>query len=516
MQLLRVRFHSALQTWFLPAAALCVIFSFLLIGPARPFLRWPVKNFSIVFSGCLRYCDLYLMVAKLKIHTLLLSLFLLQPLCIHAETTGLPILRLTLNQAYELALKLNEDEQIRKEELEIAEARYRQALSNYFPQISLFYSRQYRDRIDQSRTKSSDPSSLLAQQRALESGSYWYQYNGSFETRAQQNPSQAGISLTWPIFSGFRTYHESLAAREEITEKEKRNARERELLYRDIAEVFYQILQYEEAERIYEDEANALRKRIEEIRRLIGLGRAPQGDLPVARSDLANSLVQAEANRALVAASKELLGFLIGKPPEQWILSDEQTLPPARALEAYLERLDERKDLIASVQAIRAARERLESSRGGFLPDVSLDGAYLYRQSPDSGRDWNITLRITLPVFQGGSTMASVRESKAKLKISELQLERLRRLATYEVRQAYADYTASAAQLLLLRENVETARLAYVIQSRDYSLGIVTNLEVLSALSRYHQARLSLARTEALVRINQLRLHVAAGLEETR
>ncbi|PKL33903.1 MAG: hypothetical protein CVV45_05610, partial [Spirochaetae bacterium HGW-Spirochaetae-10] len=269
-------------------------------------------------------------------------------------------------------------------------------------------------------------------------------------------------------------------------------------------------------ELIYRDEANALRRRIAEVGRLIGLGRAPQGDLLVARSDLANSLVQAEANRALLIASKELLGFLIGKPPGEWSLSDEQSLPPAQALEAYLERLEERKDLIASLQAIRAARARLESSRGGYLPDVSLDGAYLLNQSPDSGRDWNMTLRITLPIFQGGSTMASVRESKANLKISELQLDRLRRLATYEVRQAYADYTASAAQLLLLRENVETARVAYAVQSRDYGLGVVTNLEVLNALSRYHQARLALARTEALLRINQLRLHVAAGLEEAK
>lgn len=456
------------------------------------------------------------MTPALKKLSFLLFALALFPFRAGAETPEKPGLKLTLNQAYELALNLNEDEQIRKQELEIAEARYRQALSNYFPQLSVYYSKQYRDRIDQSRTRSSDPSSLFAQQRALEFGSYWYQYNGSYETRAQQNPSQAGVSLTWPIFSGFRTYHESLAADEEIKGKEQLNARARELLFRDLAEVFYQTLQYEEAELIYRDEANALRRRIAEVGRLIGLGRAPQGDLLVARSDLANSLVQAEANRALLIASKELLGFLIGKPPGEWSLSDEQSLPPAQALEAYLERLEERKDLIASLQAIRAARARLESSRGGYLPDVSLDGAYLLNQSPDSGRDWNMTLRITLPIFQGGSTMASVRESKANLKISELQLDRLRRLATYEVRQAYADYTASAAQLLLLRENVETARVAYAVQSRDYGLGVVTNLEVLNALSRYHQARLALARTEALLRINQLRLHVAAGLEEAK
>lgn len=446
-----------------------------------------------------------------KITVLFLLLAFSSP-CL-AET---PREKLTLNQAYELALRLNEDQKIREQELRIAEERYRLALSNYFPQIGVYYSKQYRDRVDQTRTRRSDPSSLFSQQRAIEYGSYWYQYSGSYETRMQQNPSEAGISLTWPIFSGFRTYHESLAAKEDILGKERLNERARELLFRDVAEVFYQVLQYRESEKIYRDEAAALRQRIAEVGRLIRLGRAPQGDLLAARSDLANSLVQAEANRALLSASRELLAFLIGKPPESWEVVDEQSLPSPQALEDYLERLEDRKDLIAALQSIRAARARLQASRGGHLPDVSLDGAYLMNQSPDSGRDWNMTLRITLPIFQGGATQAAVRESRANLRISELQLDRLRRLAVYEVRQAYADYTASAAQLLLLRENVETARVAYAVQARDYRLGVVTNLEVLNALSRYHQARLALARTEALLRINQLRLHVAAGLEDGR
>ena len=174
------------------------------------------------------------------------------------------------------------------------------------------------------------PTFLFAQQRAHEFGSYRYRYNGSYETRAQQNPSQAGVSLTWPIFSGFRTYHESLAADEEIKGKEQLNARA--LRFCDLAEVFYQTLQYEEAELNYGDDANALRRRIAEVGRLIGLGYVPQGDLLVARSDLANSLVQAGANWALLIASKELPGFLIGKPPENGVFQTSRVCRRHRRL----------------------------------------------------------------------------------------------------------------------------------------------------------------------------------------
>ncbi|MBW7857015.1 MAG: TolC family protein [Leptonema sp. (in: Bacteria)] len=427
--------------------------------------------------------------------------------------TPAPIEKLTLNRAFELALELNEDEKIRSEELEIAEARYYQALSNYFPQLSLFYTKQYRDKLDRSRTVTSDAASLSQQLRAIEMGTYLFQYTGSNETRAQQNPDQAGVGLTWPLFSGFRTYHDSKAADSLKLSKQEMNQRQRQLLFRDIAEVFYQTIQYSEAAKIYDEEEKALKVRIAEVGRFVGLGRSPQGDLLLARSDLANSLVEAETNRALLEASKELLGFLIGRSPNQWQIVDEQVMPKAEDLEAYLSRIEERKDLVAALQTIRAARAELQGARGGYLPDVTLDGAYLTQQRPDSGRDWNVTLRVTLPIFQGGATMAEVREAKSNLKISELQLERLRRLANYEIRQSYVDYTSSAASLVLLRENVATAQLAFGVQQRDYRLGLVTNLEVLSSLNRYHQSRLALVRTESLLKINQLRLHVAAGYD---
>lgn len=424
-----------------------------------------------------------------------------------------PVQKLTLNRAFELALELNEDEKIRAEELEIAEARYYQALSNYFPQLSLFYSKQYRDKLDRSRTVTSDAASLSQQLRAIEMGTYLYQYTGSNETRAQQNPDQAGVSFTWPLFSGFRTYHQSKSADSLKLSKQELNQRQRQLLFRDIAEVFYQTIQYSESEKIYKEEEQALKVRIAEVGRFVGLGRSPQGDLLLARSDLANSLVEAQTNRALLEASKELLSFLIGRSTTQYELVDEQLAPKPDELEIYLSRVEERKDLTAALQNIRAAQAELQGARGGYLPDVTLDGAYLMQQHTDSGRDWNVTLRVTLPIFQGGATMAEVREAKSNLRISELQLDRLRRLANYEIRQSYVDYTSSAASLLLLRENVATAQLAFAVQQRDYRLGLVTNLEVLNSLNRYHKSRLALVRTESLLKINQLRLHVAAGYD---
>ena len=60
---------------------------------------------------------------------------------------------------------------------------------------------------------------------------------------------------------------------------------------------------------------------------------------------------------------------------------------------------------------------------------------------------------------------------------------------------------------------MDIGRATYFVQLRDYRLGIVSNLEVLNALRGYHAARRELTRIEMLVRMNEIRLHVAAGME---
>ena len=50
-------------------------------------------------------------------------------------------------------------------------------------------------------------------------------------------------------------------------------------------------------------------------------------------------------------------------------------------------------------------------------------------------------------------------------------------------------------------------------QEADYKLGLVTNLDVLSALNTVQQARLSLSQAKVQERLTLLNLEVAAGME---
>ncbi|MBX7058130.1 MAG: TolC family protein [Leptospirales bacterium] len=418
--------------------------------------------------------------------------------------------RLTLQDCYRLALELSEQDQIRAENLKAAEARYRQSLAAYFPQFSLFAAPTWQDRIEQDRRRqqAEDAIRLLApaQQSQL------LALLPARESDAQgTNPYVGGVALSWPLFSGFRTLHESRALQQERQALEFERQRSRELLYQDLAEVYYQALMYAQILASLDSEQTALKERIAELRARVRLGRSRQGDLLQAESDLAQNRVEAELQRGLARATTELLGFLIGRTPADTRLAPASDPPAPENIAAYLEHTGERSDLLQAAAALRAARQRSEVASGEHWPQASLQGEYYLRQRPDSSRDWRVTLRIDLPLFSGGATAARVDEAAARLRGSELDLDRLRRLSDYEVRASYSDFSSAAARLLLLREAAALARANYNVQVRDYRLGIVTNLEALSALTRVFVLERSIVQTEMQTRLASIRLQIAAG-----
>jgi outer membrane protein TolC len=287
--------------------------------------------------------------------------------------------------------------------------------------------------------------------------------------------------------------------------------RTRQTLYLDVADVFYQIVSYEKDLVILEKLAQALTDRVNELERRVKLGKSRASEVLTAETDLSDAKVTVESVRGLLGASRELAAFLTGVPTAQLKLKEQKPFPQVEAMEAYLQESGERPDVLAAAQRERAAQRTLSVAKGEHLPSASVEANYFARDEPRSKRDWNIFLTIDIPIFEGGAIEARVRENKALVRQSELDLSQLQRTADKDVRTAYNNFVASVAQYVRLQELVKTAEQTYEVQRQDYARGVSSNLDVLNALQQYQQAARRLLSTEMDARVNLVRLHVAAG-----
>ena len=122
-----------------------------------------------------------------------------------------------------------------------------------------------------------------------------------------------------------------------------------------------------------------------------------------------------------------------------------------------------------------------ECSIANFLYTNGVD--YLY-EKPYYGEDvwktdWNFTLALSVPIFDGFLTRSKVRSAKSdlrQLEITESQTEDMIRL---EISQAISDLNLARENILSQTENVNQAKESLRIANVQYDKGLLTNLELM-------------------------------------
>jgi outer membrane protein len=405
-----------------------------------------------------------------------------------------PSAPLDLQTSFELAVLHSETLGMKEEDVRVAQARYWQAIGAALPKVHLLATQRWQN--------SSGSSSGLTSSTGINTDSNNSGGTDRFESR---------IQVRQPIFSGFRDINIASATKADTEARKHDKQRAYQLLYLDVADVFYQILLYEEDLGILKELEKATKDRVADLEHRVELGKSRSGDLLSSKSQMGMIGVTVAQVNGLLQSTKELFAFLTGIPAPEIRLKDSLKLPSVESLETYLKETGERPDVLAAISEERAARKRLSAAKGEHWGTISAEGNYYLKENPASNREWNILLTADIPLFEGGIIEARIRENRALARSSELNLDQLRRTADMEVRRAYSEFLSSAAQLAHLSETVNVSAENYKIQSEDFKLGITSNLEVLDSLKTLLETRRQRLSTEIDAHITLIRLFVAAG-----
>jgi outer membrane protein len=228
---------------------------------------------------------------------------------------------------------------------------------------------------------------------------------------------------------------------------------------------------------------------------------------------LANARVTEEQQRGSSNAALETVAFYIGIPAGHFVLKDTGRFPSAKQLEYYLMQSGARPDVLSQVDSLRQAERNLSVAKGELFPTVTANGNYLASQDPVSNQiDGTMTLQISMPIFDGGLILAQIHQNHEMVRQSALNVEQLQRTADQDTRTAYVNFNASVAQVVVLREAAQFAARNLEAQVEDYRRGVVSNLDVLTALQDYQTARVQLHNGNMTARLDLINLHVAAGI----
>ena len=328
--------------------------------------------------------------------------------------------------------------------------------------------------------------------------------------------SQSNVTMNYTIFNGGQNWNTVGASQALVAARRQTLARDYETIYQDVAQAFYNALQYQGDVVIEHDLIKALAARVDDLRGRVSLGRSKPSELLQAQTDLANARVTAESQIGSDNVSLETLAFYTGIPAKELVLKDTQKFPSVADLEYYLQHSGVRPDVLSQLQILRQSERNLSVAKGELFPTITAQGDYLASQDPPSNNiDATMTLQISMPIFDGGLILAQIHQNKETVRQSALNVEQLQRTADQDTRTAYANFNAAVAQVVVLREAAVLAAKNFEAQVEDYRRGVVSNLDVLTALQDYQTARQGLHNANMTARLDLINLHVAAGLAAT-
>lgn len=320
-----------------------------------------------------------------------------------------------------------------------------------------------------------------------------------------------GVGATQSLFRGFREIAALRQTEALIGARHHDYLHARVQLFKDVADNFYTILSLQRELENLKEQIEQNQSREKEIRARVRIGRSRASEVLTVQSATSTLRAEVEQLQGELRVAREVFAFLSGLDPTT-PLADTDTPPAALPpLEQYLARVALRPDVQAERQRLTAARESVEIAKGARLPSVDLKGNY-YLERPDnrSGVDWDVEVALTIPLYTGGGLQSQVREAASQQTQTELALSRVSRAAEQEIRSAYQSVLYRRARLEALEAATALARENYEAQTRDYRLGLVSNLDVLQALTALQQNQRALDRARYAMKLDYARLQAAA------
>lgn len=302
---------------------------------------------------------------------------------------------------------------------------------------------------------------------------------------------ESSVQATLPLFSGGKVVRRTDAARAGVQQADARASLARQDLLRRIAELYLHAAELDDRRGLLGERLADLRRRKADLDALAGEGRASQAQLALIDAQMAG--VRADSLQAGQAAVELAwrLGQLTGvsapvhprldghavPAPDHLSGRIDVDLPPvsdqsstaAQSSTVGLRSVENNSEWrLAHAQKLQAEAEASFASRA-FFPDLSGFAAYQYRSGGsawDPSGEWVAGLRLSLPLLDGGRSIAALSMTEATLRAAEENLEAAAQRARADHAVARSAHAAALARLHGIEQAVEHRRI-FVAAQRD-------------------------------------------------
>jgi outer membrane protein TolC len=220
--------------------------------------------------------------------------------------------------------------------------------------------------------------------------------------------------------------------------------------------------------------------------------------------------------------AKLTLGRAIGLPLGQ-VFDVADQLPyadinPPTVEEAVKMAYNSRTDFRSALNSAKSAEQALSAAKGERYPVVAVNGDY-GDQGATFGQShgvFSFQAGINVPIFTGGRIKGDITEAEATLRRKKAEAENIRGQIDYDVRTAFLNLNAAKEQVDVAHQNVDLANDNVARSKERFAAGVTDSVEVvqseqslasandqyITSLYSHNLSKLALARALGVARTN--------------
>jgi outer membrane protein TolC len=390
---------------------------------------------------------------------LLGSIFLMNSV---AQQSSSNPMRLTLEQAINLALKQNRSIHLRSLSVDQTQSKKDEARSDYLPQL-----------------KTSGSILHLTELEGVEipAGSLGsYPSTGPVPTQSffvgqgSDTAYTGGVGLEQPLTQLLRIRHANVAAQQDVLVAKTQLDQTQDAIALQVRQLYYNILITQQKLKASQDQLTADQIKEEESQSDVARGNA----LELAALQSKAAILQAQQDSLTLRLQgidlRRQLADVLGLPVETAIDLDPGAAAvaidfPSR-LDAVRIALDQNQDLKAARQTLVKAQAGMAAARDAYIPDVTALSRYSYQSGvPFFAHNFGtFGFSFSYDLFDGGRRDAKIREARSEVHSTEVAVDKLQSEIEVQVQGIY-DRVDELRQMVDVAEQVlkvraEAARLS--------------------------------------------------------
>ena len=371
-------------------------------------------------------------------------------------------MRLTLEQAINLALKQNRSIHLRSLSVEQTQSKKDEARSNYLPQL---------------KTSGSILHLTELEGVAIPAGSFGsYPSTGPVPTQSlvigqgSDTAYTGGVGLEQPLTQLFRIHHANVAAQQDVLVAKTQLDQTQDAIALQVRQLYYNILITQQKLKASQDQLAADQIKDEESQSDVARGNA----LEISALQSKAGILQAQQDSLTLRLQgndlRRQLADVLGLPVETAINLDPGAAAvaidiPSR-LDAVRIALDQNQDLKVARQTLVKARAGLAAAKDAYIPDVTALSRYSYQSGvPFLVHNFGtFGFALSYDLFDGGRREAKIREARSEVQYAQVAVAKLQSEIEVQVQSSY-DKVDELRQMVdvagqILNVRTEAARLA--------------------------------------------------------